>query len=267
MIRRDAPAIGGKPATWVLISQIEHAHLAGRLAEHWGAAPFEPLVPKAELLWAIYHHDDGWRDWDQSPDIEPKRGAPRAFTEMEIDDSVSIWARSIAVAAEAGPLEGYVVAGHFRALARRGAAWRKADPAWPRAQAFIDRNERQMLVWLEAWQAEDPRTNTKAVADLALSQLQFFDSLSLWFCCAAATDPDTVPTPKGPELTLSPLEPGRFCLNPWPLDVARMNLEVAALVVPVASFHRGEALTAPLQPAKLHFQLVATVSSVGQAKA
>ncbi|MEX0978572.1 MAG: DUF3891 family protein [Pirellulales bacterium] len=257
MIRRDVPALGGKPAAWMLIPQIEHAHLAGRLAEHWGAGGFAPLEPMAELLWAVFHHDDGWRAWDDAPGVDPARGVPRAFTEMEIDDSLAIWSGSTEIAHAAGNLQGYVVAGHFCALARRGAAWRKADRAWPRVERFLAHYEGQMMPqWLAAWQSEDPRTNTLAIAAAGLAHLQFFDSLSLWFCCAEATTPDTVTTPSGGELLLDPRGAGRFWVSPWPFAVEELNLEVAGRMISVGHYPSREALAAaPAQPALPHFQL------------
>ena len=256
MIRRDLPADQNAPARWVLIPQIEHARLAGRLAEHWGADGFARLQPREELLWAIDHHDDGWRNWDDAPGVNPARGEPRAFTDMEIDDSLAIWSGSIDRAARAGKVEGYLVAGHFCALARRAAAWRKTDPAWPRAEEFVAHYESRIDSWLEAWQQQDRRANTMAVAKLALAQLQFFDLLSLWFCCAPATETDVVPTPAGPDLTLSPPDSGHVRLSPWPLVVAQLNLEIPGRIVPLGHYGSRELLAAaPSQLVLLHWEL------------
>jgi hypothetical protein len=256
MIRRDMPAEGPLPARWALIPQIEHAHLAGRLAEHWGAGGFAGLQPRDELLWAVYHHDDGWRDWDQRPGVEAKRGQPRTFTEMEIDDSTAIWSRSIDAAAEAGRLQGYLVAGHFCALARRAAPWKNADASWQHAERFLDRYEAHRQSWLQDWQAESPTANTEAIARRALAHLQFFDSLSLWLCCAEPSGTDAVPTPGGAELALDPQDAWNIRLAPWPLDVERLNVEVRGRAVAVGHFASREALAAaPSQPLTLAWQL------------
>src|SRR5262249_14641356 len=117
MIRRDGSAAAEAAGRWILISQIEHARLAVRLAEHWSGRGFAPLMPRRELLWAVEHHDDGWRAWETAPGVDPTSGRPRSFVEMEPSDSVAIWTRSIDEAADAGPLEAYLVAGHFSSLA------------------------------------------------------------------------------------------------------------------------------------------------------
>jgi len=256
MIRRDLPAEGSAPARWVLISQIEHARLAGRLAEHWGAGEFASLEPRAELLWAIEHHDDGWLEWDSAPGVDPATGVPRSFTEMEIDDSLAIWSASIDAAAGRGQFEGYLVAGHFCALARRASAWRDKERDWPDAERFVSHYESRMHQWLEAWQRQDQQANTPARAESALAQLQFFDLLSLWFCCAESTEPERVPTPSGPELTLSPQDSRHLRLSPWPLAVDRLNLEIPGRIVPVGHFGSRELLAAvPLQSVLLRWEL------------
>jgi hypothetical protein len=267
MIRREVAAEGPMPARWVLISQIEHARLAGRLAQHWGNGGFAPLLPYSEVLWAVYHHDDGWHAWDQAPDVDPQRGWPRAFTEMRIDDSLAIWSASIDGAGRAGHLEGYLVAGHFCALARRAAAWHQTDPDWQQAARFIAEHEAKMQDWLAAWEGANPTLNTHEVARQALAHLQFFDSLSLWFCCAEATSPDEVQSPGGPTLTLVPEDAHNLRLSPWPLSIESLNLEVPGRMVPAGHFASREALAAaPSQPVLLTWRLKKGIPNNGARK-
>lgn len=255
MIRRDAAA-DSTSTSWILISQIDHARLAWQLAEHWGANNFAPLVPRDELLWAIDHHDDGWRAWEQAPGVDAERGRPLSFTELSLADSVAIWTGSIDEARAAGHLQAYVVAGHFCALTRRSAAWRCRDPLWPRAEQFLARYEALMVTWLAAWQVADPAANTPAVAARALAQLQFFDALSLWFCCSPASEPETIETPGGPVLTLCPQGPAQIGLTPWPITVAELNLEIPARSVPLSRYQNpADLAAAPSQPVRLRWQL------------
>lgn len=256
MIRRDGSAAEQTPRRWILISQIDHACLSGQLAEHWGAGGFAPLLPRDELLWAIYHHDDGWRQWELAPDVDPTSGVPRTFTEMELADSLAIWTASIEIARSQGNLAAYLVAGHFCALARRSAAWRKHDRRWPEAEQFLARFDRLAANWCQAWQAENPSANTPERARQALALVQFFDAFSLWFCCAPASGPDRVETPAGPVLTLTPADPGGVKLAPWPLNVECLNLEVPGRAVPVGHYRdRADLATAPAQPVLLRWQL------------
>ena len=101
MIRRDAGD------DWLLISQIDHAHLAAEIASAWGNDDVDPL-PMADLLVpAIRDHDDGWRDWESAPQIDPDLGWPRNFTEMPMRDATEIWSKSIDICARGdSPLTG-----------------------------------------------------------------------------------------------------------------------------------------------------------------
>jgi hypothetical protein len=255
MIRRDSLTSSAE-AEWILISQGEHARAAGALAEHWGAGRFAPLEPRSELLWAIVHHDDGWSGWDAAPDVNLHGGQPRSFTEMELSDSLAIWCASIETARRAGPLEAYLVAGHFCALARRVSEWMKDEVCKHQAGQFIEEHETLMVAWLAAWQFDDPAANTRKLAELALSQLQFFDALSLWFCCSEASETEEAQTPVGPVLSLCPLDPRHVALTPWPFKVASLNLEVRGRAVPAAPYRdRADLAATPSKPVVLRWQL------------
>jgi len=256
MIRRDVAAAGGVPAAWVLINQIDHAHLAFELAKHWGAGAFAPLQPPEELLWACAHHDDGWRAWDSHPKVDPATGVPRQFMEMHPAETLDIWTKSIDAAAEQGPLEGYLVAGHFCRLGRRGTHDKQHDPAWRPFIDFLDDYEARSRSWLAKWQAgrEDQRTN--AVAERALDDLQFFDTFSLWFCCSESTERETVETPPGIDLELTPHGASQIRLSPWPLTVDMLELSVPGRLVEARKYADADELAAaPSQAITLRWRL------------
>jgi len=263
MIRRESHAPDAADEQWILISQVDHARLSGRLAEHWGAGGLTSLVEPDELLWAIAHHDDGWAEWDASPDVEPASGRPRSFTEMDQRESLEIWVHSITHAAEHGPLAGYAVAGHFCAILRRyGFGWKNDEQRAAEAQRFLATYDSLSEACLWAWQARMPAEHTPEVAQRALAQLQFFDALSLWFCCDEATAPDTFEPPGGPAITASPLGRSaadgslRIALAPWPLTVDALNLQVPARAVAVRKYEsRTELAATPAQSVVLRWQL------------
>ena len=256
MIRRDGPSAAQCPRRWILISQIEHAHLAARLAEPWESSAFPPLEPRDELLWAIEHHDDGWRHWEERPQVDPMTGVPRSFMEMPAGDAIAIWTGSIDAAAAAGPLEAYVVAGHFVALAKRAATWRKAAPSRDATAEFIRSHEEQMHGWLANWQAVDRAGNTARRVQTALEYLQFFDALSLWFCCAEATAAQELPTPGGGQLRLVPSDPEHISLTPWPMRSPSIEVEIVGRSVSAEHYPDSEELAAsPSQPVSLRWAL------------
>lgn len=91
MIRRES---GDR---WLLISQVDHAHLAGEIASVWGNDRI-PYLPEVDcLLPAIRDHDEGWQEWERLPDIHPETHWPRNFTEMAPEEATRIWTRSIEI--------------------------------------------------------------------------------------------------------------------------------------------------------------------------
>jgi hypothetical protein len=233
MIRRDATTSDGSPG-WVLIDQVEHARLAGDLARCWGAGEFAPLEPRDVVLPTIYRHDDGWVDWDRDPGIDCVSGRPLAFTEMPVETAQALWSQSIANVASLGPLSQYLVAGHFVAL-RSGGDRAQSKAAVEFTTRYRDLEDK----WLRRWQMLDPRSNTTESATRALRHLQLFDSLSLWLCCAQIPKPHSWSTPSGPNVSLQSDDGSIVHVDPWPMTVDQLDLQVSGRIVP-ATDYRGE---------------------------
>jgi hypothetical protein len=259
MIRRDIAATGGAPGAWVLINQIDHAHLAYELARHWGASPFAPLLPREELLWACAHHDDGWRTWDEHPQVDSASGVPRQFLEMKPEETLDIWTMSINAAAEQGPMEGYLVAGHFCRLGRRTTHDKHSDPAWRHFLDFLDDYEARARSWLALWQVGHEHERTHAVAEQALDWLQFFDTFSLWFCCSESRQREIVETPASVDLELTPHSTAKIRLSPWPCTVDILELTVPGRLIEAREYGSADDLAAaPSQAITLRWRLSPT---------
>src|SRR5437588_5307222 len=97
MIRREIQMSDGA-AIWLLVSQVEHAHVSGELMRHWR----DELTP--DVVEAIWHHDDGWTAWEAKPKLNPAIGGPHSFLEMPLGESLLIWDHSIVEARKFGPL-------------------------------------------------------------------------------------------------------------------------------------------------------------------
>lgn len=227
MIRREETAADGS-RRWTLITQTEHARLAGDLARHWGADPFWPVVPSKVMLPAIYRHDDGWRNWDQSPRVDPDAGRPFAFDEIARSDADKIWTQSIGVCEDLGPLAQYLIALHFVQLRRRSQV---TD-----TDTFVQKFAPQAATWLETWKSLRPRAHTDSMATTALAHLQLFDRLSLWFCCGRPARPLVQDTPGGAQITLTPSGETGVQLHPWPLTVPTWKLDVSGRSIPVRQY-------------------------------
>jgi hypothetical protein len=141
MIRRD----DGRD--WLLISQVDHARLAGEIAAVWGSAAV-PSLPVPELLVpAVRDHDEGWRDWERRPQVDPDTGRPRDFTEMPMAVSTAIWGRSIEACA-GSPLGGLWVSLHFCWLAEKAWENRRDRPEELAAvESFLDDQAARQQEW------------------------------------------------------------------------------------------------------------------------
>ncbi|MDH3717951.1 MAG: DUF3891 family protein [Planctomycetota bacterium] len=224
MIRRDVISDQGVHS-WLLISQVQHARLAGDLARQW---PFwsDSLHAslRAELLSAIYHHDDGWTEWERQPKLRPADGAPLNFLEMPLQDSLDIWGQSIRQSVRLGPLAAYVVAGHFLYLLDQSTA---ADQ--PAACLWSASFRQQQDSWSTQWQSQDVARHQPAAAREALSWLQLLDALSLWFCCDGTPITQEITLPDGNTVRFTRRAEQQVTVSPWLFDVPNLQLSVETI--------------------------------------
>jgi len=242
---------------WVLISQPEHARLAGQLAAAWAHPGWTAIEPRDEVLDAVTHHDDGWIDWERSPDVDSE-GNPRQFTDMPLDVALTIWRSSIAICRDIGPLAGAMVAGHFAGLLRRFPGWRDRCTAEEASQAdsFLAEQDQLCRTWREAWLAADRRHRPK-VADAALAHLQMFDAISLWLCGHDHPKSFEPEPPAGEESCRFDRVGNRtWTVSPWPFRAGHVRLEAATRIVAAAAYANREALAeAPKKPCAVEWQL------------
>lgn len=229
MIRRDWPLGAAKPERWVLVTQPDHARLSWELASAWGGPNVPPLVCLAdevdhplagvrrELLDAILHHDDGWHDRLDTPRIDPEHDRPYTFTEMPPADAQRISRDSVDVCREFGPLSGWVVASHFKALQAKRPGRHVEWEGWLR------HNDVRRSEWLAKWLAESDH-HTQELADRCLAQLQAFDWATLWLCLRGPM----LVSDQGPAepLTIGGSEAGWPPVRFVPRPAARGTLEV-----------------------------------------
>jgi hypothetical protein len=110
MIRR------GQDEGWVLINQHDHAELSGEIMRFWGNKEFSRLESYDEVLFAIRGHDNGWKEWDSSPRINPVNQYPMNFLEMTSSDQADIWRRCFKRHSVEHPYASALIALHFGKL-------------------------------------------------------------------------------------------------------------------------------------------------------
>jgi len=248
------------------VAQYDHGTLAGELAARWGNERFAPVGPRlrAALAIAAAHHDDGWRELDDKPEVNAGAGRPAHFLELPLERTAPPYGRGVDTVYARDPLAGALVGMHWTGLysGRWGLQSSGGQLTHPLARRVVAEQERRRQETLrEAWGFAGPRSRFEADAWHAYEVLQALDVISL---ALSLTDPatptdrtaeplpltgvlaaveqppgarvlPTVPTaPLGehPDLTMTVTAPGEATIDPWPFSEARLELELPARTVP-----------------------------------
>lgn len=274
MIRREIQ-LAEEERLWLLISQVDHAHISGEFTSHLRESF------SLEVIEAVTHHDDGWAEWEATPKLNPEIGGPYSFIEMPLSESLVIWDGSIAAARKFGPLAGFMVAGHFYNLLSNS---EHADQ--PAAIAWLAAKRKARTAWLDEWTRTNPN-NTLEKAKQAQNQLLIADLFSLWLCCdAPVAGEESHSAHKSPlgaraetlesQFHLSVIGSGRrhatpenmmealawvISIDPYPFAQEAVSVSLQAQVVPVTRYASWGELKAVSRPMELRWRLMPPVAS------
>jgi hypothetical protein len=222
---------------WILISHPDHARLAGQIAEHWGNDDFAAPEPRADILEAVYRHDDAWAARDAAPKLT-REGKPSAFSrelvgkysafeEMDLADYLAVRGRAAATVAADNPYAALIVSMHTVDLLSEQSdpsGLNEADRA--RLTQFIadQRRWQDELIVPEAHAAPGTRHR-------AFEFLQACDSLSLTACTRY---PKPIPLRhRHPDrrgtlqpLVCTPLGGDTYRIAPYPFDQDQLEFKL-----------------------------------------
>lgn len=230
-----------------LFDQNDHAALCGAMARAWGVTPF--AAPPARVRRAAEFHDNGWREWDPRPRLDPTTGHPHPYSRMPAEEYLGIWERGLRRAWEEGEEVGLLVSLH--AMRFFASKQRPEDREFFAAQR---RRQEEALSRLGA-ESIEPEALPEPYATWH-EWIFLWDALSL-FLCEGWKSPwmRTVPTAAGDvrELRVErrPGEHpgGSVSLEPFPFQEP-LVLEVPARVIPLATYSSQEALDAAVRAAE-----------------
>jgi len=262
-------------AVWTLVEHREHARLAGRLAAHWGNAEFAAPEPRADILEAVFHHDDAWAARDSDPRLT-REGRPSAFSEelvgkysafeeIDLADYLAVRGRAAEAVAADNPYAAVIISRHtVDLLTRQADLSRLTESDRALHRDFIDGQRRRQL---ELIGVAAGRVAADAVAPERLLRafefLQACDSLSLAVCvrfprpiALQHRHPRRDGTLSG--LLCSPLGNDTYRVEPFPFDTDVLRLEVPCRDVPKGKFgdeaeFRSAYLGAPIGRLKFQF--------------
>ena len=247
-----------------LLTQPDHAGIAGALAELWGGGGFEVPAPRAALLCAATHHDDGWLELDTQPAYNPDAARPAHFTEIPLAESVGPYGRGVRSVYARDQLAGVLCSMHWSGFStsRWGAGGDRASENPLALEVVASQEARWMPALREVWGNRGRRSEFDAHAWHAYEILQAVDLLSLGLGLmdadipgdghepvAVAASLSTVEQGASPRtignvplaagvgaktvtLTLTALGRGRVELEPYPLVGERAVIEIPVRRIP-----------------------------------
>jgi hypothetical protein len=234
------------PNGWFLIPHPEHARVAGEFARAWGNDRFRTPFPRADVIEGVARHDDGWAVRDQKP-LLTREGRPSAFgvdlvgkysafEEIDLEDYLGVRGRAMEVVAETNPYAAILISMHTCNLLTAHADRTTIKAAdLPKLDAFIDR-QRLRQAELIGVCAASGRFAGRDVTPPTLVEnfrvLQACDNMSLLSCVdygGRATLLHPLPLNDGgtAEVTVQRVAERTFRLEPWPMNVPRLAIDIA----------------------------------------
>lgn len=124
--------------SWRCITQPDHAAFAAELLSLWRTEGVPDHPRRADLLFAVREHDNGWREADAAPHWDGERRRPHDFISMPRPARIEIWERGVARFAGAQPSAALRITRHARRLHRD----RRGDAEWAGLLEMLDELER-----------------------------------------------------------------------------------------------------------------------------
>lgn len=101
-----------EPDSLLLITQPDHAHFSGELLSLWRDDGLPTNPRREEIVFAARHHDNGWREADAVPRVDPRRGRPYSFLDLPAPARAEIWLRGVARYREDHPYAALLIHEH-----------------------------------------------------------------------------------------------------------------------------------------------------------
>lgn len=109
----------------LLITQPDHARFSAEMLSLWRTNGLPAHPRRAELLFAVREHDNGWRETDAAPHWDPERGRPHDFLSLPREERIELWQRGTSRFAGEHPYASLLVTRHAIRLhqGRQGEEW------------------------------------------------------------------------------------------------------------------------------------------------
>ena len=102
----------------VVTTQPDHAFFSGQLLALWRSGGFEQHPRRREILFAAREHDNGWREADSAPRVDPATQRPHTFQTIPRSVRLEIWRAGVERFSQAQPYAALLIAHHAAQLHR-----------------------------------------------------------------------------------------------------------------------------------------------------
>ena len=238
----------------VLIRQTDHATLSGFFAREWGNELFKRVEPYESLRLAASEHDNGWREWELQPELDPRTRLPYSFMSLPTETHTALYQRGIERVVKTDRYAGMIVSMHAAGLYDRA---RATIPGY--SAKYVKANEaEQVSQFLQTIKLQQLRLKVDLRADAKTKPyaeekflnaharlLEAFDRLSLYFCMGGAHDAtiDGVPLDDAGtevDLELRPMGLNTISVGPYPFRKEPMQISILTRRIPKRMYANSE---------------------------
>ena len=231
----------------VLIRQTDHAVLSGFFAREWGNDLFQRPELFESLQLAAREHDNGWREWELQPQIDPKTRLPYSFMSLPTDVHMELYQRGIERVVKSDRYAGLLVSMHALGLYDRA---RATIPGY--SAKYVKSTETELVSgFLQGLKLQQLRLKVDLRGDAAtkefvqekllennLRRLEALDRLSLYFCMSSTPHDATIEAvpvddhESEVDWELRPDGPSAVSLGPYPFRREPLQVSIMARRVP-----------------------------------
>jgi hypothetical protein len=230
----------------LVIRQTDHAVLSGFFARTWGNDSFKRPEMFDSFCLAACEHDNGWYDWELTPQLDPKTHVPYTFMSIPTEEHIALYQQGIERLMKVDRYAALLVNLHCAGLYDRSRATIPGFSAkYVKSSESKLANEFTQHLKLQQLRLKvELRTNpaTKGLAeDKSLETnalvLEALDRLSLYFCLNSLGEAtiDNVPLHVDGETVdweLRPIDGNAVSLAPYPFRKDPLPVSILARRVP-----------------------------------
>lgn len=230
----------------VVIRQTDHGALSGFLAREWGNEVFRRPEPFEAFHLAAGEHDNGWREWELKPKLDPKTRLPYSFMSIPTEQHIALYQHGIDRVVQADHYAGLLTSLHCSGLYDRARATMPGFSAKyvksSESQAVSEFLQRLKLQQLRL--KSDLRANPvtrgfteETALEKNMRLLEVLDRLSLYFCLGPLEDTtiEGVPLNSGDgdaDCVLRCDESNGVTLSPYPFRRSPVAVSILVRQVP-----------------------------------